>query len=101
LIGALGRALALAGRTDEAIAARASLVETAADRYVSPLDFAWIELGLGNIEAALDWLERAVHERAFDLINAHVDPRFDAIRSVERFMSLTARLGLPVDSPHR
>jgi serine/threonine-protein kinase len=94
LIGALGRALALAGREDEALVARAALEERAADRYVSPLDFAWIELGLRNVESALQWLARAFDERAFDLIAAHVDPRFDGIRAEERFAALTVRLGL-------
>jgi serine/threonine-protein kinase len=95
LIGALGRALALAGRTDEAVDARSALQQRAADRYVSPLDFAWIELGLGDVDAALGCLERAFDERAFDLINAHADPRFDVVRSDHRFVALAARLGLP------
>lgn len=94
LIGALGRALALAGREDEAIGARATLEQQAADRYVSPLDFAWIELGLGNVDAALQWLTRAFDERAFDLIATHVDPRFDGIRAHQQFAALTVRLGL-------
>jgi tetratricopeptide (TPR) repeat protein len=94
LIAALGRAQALAGRSDDAIGARRSLEALAAERYVSPLEFAWIELGLGELDGALAWLARAFDERAFDLIAAHVDPRFDQLRGEERFAGLTSKLGL-------
>ncbi|MES2176939.1 MAG: tetratricopeptide repeat protein [Gemmatimonadota bacterium] len=94
LIGSLGRALALAGREEEAIAERTALEQRAADRYVSPLEFGWIELGLGNVDVAFRWLTEAFDERAFDLIAAHVDPRFDVIRNDERFVALASRLGL-------
>lgn len=99
LVAAVGRAHALAGRRQEASAARAALEAIVAERYVSPLEFAWIAFGLGNTDEGFRWLTQAFDERVFDLIAAHVDPRFDALRADQRFSALTTQLGLGPPAP--
>src|SRR5213079_600773 len=60
---ALGRTLALSGRTDEARSVLAELSEISAHRYVSPYNMAFVYLSLGEKEEAFEWLGRAYEER--------------------------------------
>ena len=52
-------------------------------------------MGLGNTEAALDWLERAVGERHTGFYLPSVDPIYNRVRSLPRFRALIARMNLP------
>ena len=52
----------------------------AKERYVSPLEFAWIQFALGDVDLGFHWLAKACEDRSFDLISIKVDPRFDALR---------------------
>src|SRR6185503_1344450 len=63
-LGQLGQAYAMAGRPDQAREVLGRLQELARERYVSPYHFAYVYAGLGEQEAAIDWLERAYQERA-------------------------------------
>jgi serine/threonine-protein kinase len=91
----LAYALGRAGRRDEALDILAQLEETARGGYVSPVAFATIFLGLGDVERALDYAERAYDERrgwvAYLRVNAIVDP----LRGQPRFEALSRRIGLP------
>ena len=62
----LGYTLARAGRHDEARRILAHLEAEAVGRYVSPHAIAAILVGLGELDRALEWLERAYreHDRA-------------------------------------
>ena len=94
-LGDLGFALASGGHRDEA---ERMLHEMHARRdrdYYPAFPIAEIELGLGNTEAALDWLERAVEERHTGFYLPSVDPIWNAIRQVPRFRALMARMNLP------
>ena len=53
-----------------------------------------IELGLGNIEAAMDWLERAADERNLGFYLPSVDPNFDVVRGHSRFKAVMKRANL-------
>ena len=66
----------------------------AAERYVSPVEFAWIQFALGDIDAGFRWLLKGLDDRAFDLIAVKVDPRYDALRSDRRFSALTRGMGV-------
>lgn len=57
----------------------------------------WCAL-LGDVECALDELERAQQQRNFNLIYLAVDPVYDAIRGHPRFQRLLANMGLPWES---
>ncbi len=92
--GALGRTFALSGRRAQAIEVLQKLEDYARERYVSPLEFAWIHFALDAIDVGFQWLAKARDDRSFDLISLKVDPRFDPLRSDERFAPLLKRMGL-------
>ena len=92
--GALGRTLALAGRKKMAVDVLRTLEAKAKDGYVSPMEFAWIHIGLGDLDAGFRWLAKASDERAFDLIHMNVDPRFDPLRDDRRFHAIARQVGV-------
>ncbi len=92
--GALARMLALAGRQAEAARIRAALEAMAAQRYVSPFEFASIDVALGDVDSGFRWLRKACDDRAFEMILVNVDPRFDAIRHDERFRAIVRQVGI-------
>jgi hypothetical protein len=49
----------------------------AKQRYVSPMEFAWIYFALEQTEQGFRWLTKASEDRAFELIHLKVDARFD------------------------
>jgi TolB-like protein len=55
---------------------------------------AYLQLALGDRDAAVDLLEQAVSERDPGVLWMKVDPRLDPIRNDPRFVALLARLGL-------
>jgi tetratricopeptide (TPR) repeat protein len=61
-------------------------------QHVSPWHFAIVHLGLEDHERALDLLEQAYSDRAWQLRLLPVEPMFDSIRSQPRFRALTAKL---------
>jgi len=92
--GALGRTFALSGRTELAFEILRKLEAYAGERYVSPLEFAWIHFALGDIDLGFHWLTKAVNDRSFDLLSLKVDPRFDPLRDDPRFKPLLKQLAL-------
>lgn len=84
-------ALAKVGRVEEARAAIADLQARGQEKYVPPYAIALIHAGLGERDAALDWLERAWVVRDIHLFFVPVDPRWDAFRDDPRFISLIER----------
>jgi serine/threonine-protein kinase len=87
-LGQLGEAYAIAGQSHKARGILGKLEERAQHSYVSPYHFAYVYTGLGEIDAAMDWLERAVAERtgpaygikgSFLFGPLHAHPRFRAL----------------------
>ena len=93
--GALGRTFALAGRRKQALEVLKKLESYARERYVSPLEFAWIQFALGETDLGFRWMQKALEDRSFDLISIKVDPRFDALKGDPRFETLARRMGVP------
>lgn len=91
----LSHAYASAGRTAEARRVAEELEERAADRFVSPFDRAIVFAGLGDREAACDWLERAAEDRVLLIVEMRVDPRLASLAAEPRFGALARRIGLP------
>jgi TolB-like protein/Flp pilus assembly protein TadD len=89
----LAYAYGRAGRGREARRALADLEKTARRRYVSAYYLALARLGLGETDAALGELERALEERAGFLAFLRVEPIFDALRDDARFRRLVERVG--------
>ncbi len=92
--GALGRTFALSGRRKPALEVLKKLESFAEQRYVSPLEFAWIHLALGDRTLGFRWLSKACDDRSFDLTAINVDPRFDPFRDDPRIKPLIKQLGL-------
>jgi serine/threonine-protein kinase len=66
--------------------------------YVSPYNFAKIQAGLGDHDAALEWLEQAEDDRSPRLNWIKVDPVVDALRDNPRFQRLLHRIALSLGS---
>jgi TolB-like protein/Flp pilus assembly protein TadD len=92
--GALGRTFALSGRRKQALEVLQKLEAYAKERYVSPLEFAWIQFALGDLDLGFKWLAKASDDRAFDLISIKVDPRFDSLREDRRFVTIATHIGV-------
>jgi serine/threonine-protein kinase len=88
----LGFALARAGKRADAESVLAALEELGAHQYVSPVAFATLHIGLGNVEQALAWAERAHAERRGWLSYLDVNPLLDPLRGQPRFEALAARM---------
>jgi tetratricopeptide (TPR) repeat protein len=85
---------AAAGRRDRGQHMLDSLLALNKSRPVDPADIAAIEAGLGNADAALDWLERAYAERsALLLLLLGPHPAFDPLRGNPRFQELRKKVG--------
>ena len=69
----------------------------AEERYVLPYGFALIHTGLGELEEAFEWLERAYQDRNGRMAFLQVDPRLDPLRDDPRFQDLLSRMNFPKD----
>jgi serine/threonine-protein kinase len=90
----LGHAYARAGQRELAQQVLAELKELSDRRYVSAFFFAIINVGLGEVDEAMDCLERAYEERSGFLPFIGVEPILDPLRGDERFADLMARVGI-------
>jgi serine/threonine-protein kinase len=90
-----GHACARAGRRAEAEDALRRLEAMSKERFVSPLAFALLEVGLGHRTKALDWLEKAADEREGRLVFLRVFSPWDPLRTDPRFQALVRRLNIP------
>jgi len=92
--GALGRTFALSGRRKQALDVLGKLDAFAVQRYVSPMELAWIHFALEQTDQGFRWLTKASEDRAFELIHLKVDPRFDPLRDDSRFGAIMKKVGL-------
>jgi tetratricopeptide (TPR) repeat protein len=82
----------IAGRKEEA---RKLLDRIRAARgYASPIWSALAHIGLGEIDVAFEWLDRAHAARDGSLILVTASPEFDPLRRDSRFRALLERMGL-------
>ena len=84
----LGQAFALTGNTARAQEILEHLRGRATREFVSPYHFAYVHAGLGEADAAIDWLENAFERRSggifgikgsFLFRNLHGHPRFESL----------------------
>jgi tetratricopeptide (TPR) repeat protein len=91
----LGWVHALAGRREPAREIQAGLQDPVPGRYVSSYWLAFLAEALGDRRAAFAALDRAVAERAPELVDLRIDARMDRLRVDRRFDALARRVGLP------
>ena len=70
------------------------LHERLEERYVSPVAFVWLYLGLDDADQAFRWLEIAHEERRGWLAYLKVDPFLDSVRDDPRLIELIHRMRL-------
>jgi TolB-like protein/DNA-binding winged helix-turn-helix (wHTH) protein/Flp pilus assembly protein TadD len=88
----LGYVYAVSGKRDEALVILNKLKTS--KEYVSPTGLAILYTGLGDKEAAFEWLERAYAAHDSQLQYLKVDPRYDSLRSDPRLEDLLRRMKL-------
>jgi serine/threonine protein kinase/tetratricopeptide (TPR) repeat protein len=94
VLAMLGHAYAVGGRRDEARGVLNKLQELSEERYVTPYYRGAVCAGLGELDAAFAWLEKAYQERDEWLLHLKVDPKFDALRDDPRFTEMLKRINL-------
>lgn len=94
MLGWLGLILAVCGEPAEARTLLHTMQGMAPNVYLPPTGFAWIHLGLGEIELAFDWLDRAVEERDQYLMPIKSYAFLDPIRKDPRFTALLRKMNL-------
>jgi serine/threonine-protein kinase len=94
MVAVLGNALARSGRRDRAMETLAELRAAVASGSAAQSDPVYVLAGLGDIDEALDWLERGMAARVGTLVYAKVEPMLDPLRSRDRFRALLQRVGL-------
>lgn len=84
----LGQACAITGKVERAREILEQLRDRAIHEFVSPYHFAYVHAGLGEVDAAIDWLELAFERRSgaiygikgsFLFRNLHGHPRFESL----------------------
>jgi adenylate cyclase len=93
LLAALGAAQGLSGRGEEARGVLSRLGRMRKDRYVRPFHLAVVNMGLGELDEALGWLEKAYDDRDWGIMSLAVDPQFDPLRAEPRFLALQEKAG--------
>jgi TolB-like protein/DNA-binding winged helix-turn-helix (wHTH) protein/Flp pilus assembly protein TadD len=88
-----GYILGRSGRQAEAREVLGALETASRQRYVPPYALALVHAGLGDADAAFDWLDRAYAARDVHLMFLTVDVKWDRYRSDPRFGNLLARCG--------
>jgi serine/threonine-protein kinase len=94
VVAALAAAHARAGQQTRSHELMASLEDIGRVRYVPPVAWAWVHIGLGDVERALECVEQAID--AHDVLVGYlaVGPTYDALRSHARFPGLLRKIGL-------
>ena len=102
MIGRLGHAYAISGRTAEANKILRELesqpVPAGPKRPFPPpsraMEIGLVHLGLGNNQLAVDWLEKAADERTAEIIHLKCEPIFSSIRGEPAYQVLLHKMGL-------
>jgi serine/threonine-protein kinase len=93
-LAAKGVGYGLTGRTSEAKKVLAEMLEAARVGYVPAKCIAWIYMGLGEADTALEWLDKSIEER--DPMSAHLntEPYYDSLRSRPGYQALLRKMNL-------
>jgi Tfp pilus assembly protein PilF len=89
-----GEALGLAGRAAEAREQQATLEQMARTRYVSPFHRVYVHVGLGELDLAMDALDRAYEERSGSIHSIGTSFLLEPLFEHPRFIALLERMNL-------
>jgi serine/threonine-protein kinase len=91
----LGRIYALTGREKEAREILDSLENEAGTDYHSPVDSAWVAIGLGENQKGIELLNDAFEKQDLRLVHLKVHQFYDPLRGDPRFQDLLRRMNFP------
>ena len=90
-----GYVLAKMGRESEARKVAETLQALSRERYIPPYAVAQVYAGLGDMDEAFLWLDRAVDDHDVHLAMLPMEPKWDALRAHPRFAEILRTCGLP------
>jgi len=97
ILGPLGSCYGGAGDKDKALALLEELNAAAEQAYVAPISWVMLYLGVGDVDHAFEWLEKAAEARDALLCYLKVGPIYDFIRDDPRYADMLYRIGLTAD----
>ncbi|MFN0105029.1 MAG: protein kinase domain-containing protein [Bryobacteraceae bacterium] len=92
----LAAALALSGRRADAEEHLGVLLRQSASEYVPMFLIATVHMALGDVERALEWLQRASGDRSVWSLLANVEPIYEPLRGDPRFQAVLRSLGFSI-----
>jgi len=98
ILGPLASCYGGAGDREKALTLLDELNTAATQAYVAPMSWVMIYLGIGDVEHAFEWLEKAAEVRDVLLCYLKVGPIYDSIRNDPRYSDLLYRIGLAGDT---
>jgi DNA-binding winged helix-turn-helix (wHTH) protein len=93
-IGFWAYGCALAGLREKAEEGLSKLTSFPRHEYVPSYFIGLIHLGLGHLDVAIDWFNRACEERSHWVIFLNSDPSFDGLKQHPRFGDLIEKSGV-------
>jgi serine/threonine protein kinase/Tfp pilus assembly protein PilF len=90
----LGYVYGLSGRIIEAQGLFEELENISKQQYVSPIYYSFVHIGLGDIDRAFIWLEKAYDERSSWLIYIHRSPIYESLHTDDRYNALLRKMNL-------
>lgn len=87
--------LAVAGRQSESREILGAVLEGRSKDDVDPVNIARVYVGLGDLDAAFEWMDRAYEDRSRNLALVIANPEWDRLRSDPRFRTLAEKIGVP------
>jgi tetratricopeptide (TPR) repeat protein len=97
----IGYAYGMAGQHAEARAVLRQIEKISEDKYVQPAFFGIVHVGLGELEKAFAYFDKAVDERSSQLALCRAHPAFWCLAGDRRYADLLSRLGLPPFVPFK
>ena len=91
-LGELARAYLLAGRQADAKKVLARLELQWKQKHIGAYGIATVYAALGDKDATLAWLEHAIDDRTFFVLQLKIDPELDFLHADPRFQALLNRI---------
>ena len=95
LVAARGFTYGRAGKSSEARAVLEEMEALSKQRFVTSYGVALVHAGLGQIDEAFRWLDRAFDERSHWLVWLRLDPRWKRLHDDPRFAMLVSKMRYP------
>jgi tetratricopeptide (TPR) repeat protein len=96
-LACLGFALALNGKPAQSRQLLGQFRAMDAHAYVAPTNFVWIHLGLGEIDEAFAWMDKAIDARDPMMVYIKSYWFFDPLRDDPRFHALLGKMNLEAE----